>query len=456
MVLRRDIMDNNVIVGKYTLESLTMGMYTNPFIIYREYIQNSTDAIDEAVRKGIINYENTYINIIINKTESSIIIEDNGIGVSLKDAPEVLLNIGKSNKNPGINKGFRGIGRLGGLSYCDSVIFETSYYGEDTRSIITFDAVRLNRLLIPGEFESYTLSDVIKEVTNIQYRKESPEKHYFRVILKNVNKKYNLLEFDKVYSYIKQVAPVPFDTNKFKYADDIYKKLSELKIDWVNYNIFLGESRDSLKQIYKPYKTRFYTDVSRKVIDSFEGVHFYEITDDYNGKLIALVWYGKCKLLGTVLDEEVKGLRVRKSGIMIGDRFLLNPIFKEERFNGWVQGEVLVFDDNIIPNARRDDFEKNDAYILLMEKLKNIAECISNDIRNASKQRSKQINNMSENKNVTSNDNITKEIISKLDLIIQKATMKDTKLLEQIEKVLKRELDSNKAESILKKIENIV
>ena len=98
-------MENNVVIGKYTLESLTMGMYTNPFIIYREYIQNSADAIDEAVRKGIINYENTYINIIINKTESSIIIEDNGIGVSLKDAPEVLLNIGKSNKNPGINRG---------------------------------------------------------------------------------------------------------------------------------------------------------------------------------------------------------------------------------------------------------------------------------------------------------------------------------------------------------------
>ena len=132
---------------------------------------------------------------------------------------------------------------MGGLSYCDSVIFETSYYGEDTSSIITFDAVRLNRLLIPGEFESYTLSDVIKEVTNIQYRKESPEKHYFRVILKNVDKKYNLLEFDKAYSYIKQVAPVPFDTNKFKYADDIDKKLSELKVNLVNYNILLGKKK---------------------------------------------------------------------------------------------------------------------------------------------------------------------------------------------------------------------
>ena len=30
-------------VGKYTLESLTTGMYSDPKIIYREYIQNSVD-----------------------------------------------------------------------------------------------------------------------------------------------------------------------------------------------------------------------------------------------------------------------------------------------------------------------------------------------------------------------------------------------------------------------------
>ena len=39
---------------------------------------------------------------------------------------------------------------------------------------------------------------------------------------------------------------------------------------------------------------------------------------------------------------------------------------------------------------------------------------------------------------------------------LSKATMKDSKLLEQIGKVLKVELDANKAERILRKIENIV
>ena len=99
---------------------------------------------------------------------------------------------------------------------------------------------------------------------------------------------------------------------------------------------------------------------------------------------------------------------------------------------------MLGFDDNIIPNARRDDFEKNDAYILLMEKLKNIAEnAFLMTLEMRQNKGGKQVNNMSENKNVTSNDNITKEIISKLDFIIQKATMKDSKLLEQIGKGLK-------------------
>ena len=40
-------------IGKFTLESLTTGMYTDPEIVYREYIQNSVDALDEAVEKGV-------------------------------------------------------------------------------------------------------------------------------------------------------------------------------------------------------------------------------------------------------------------------------------------------------------------------------------------------------------------------------------------------------------------
>lgn len=42
-------------VGKYTLESLTTGMYSDPKIVYREYIQNSVDSLENAVSLGCLN-----------------------------------------------------------------------------------------------------------------------------------------------------------------------------------------------------------------------------------------------------------------------------------------------------------------------------------------------------------------------------------------------------------------
>jgi hypothetical protein len=41
---------DNIIIGKFILDSLTTGMYDNPLCIFREYIQNSADAIDKAAR----------------------------------------------------------------------------------------------------------------------------------------------------------------------------------------------------------------------------------------------------------------------------------------------------------------------------------------------------------------------------------------------------------------------
>ena len=180
-------------------------------------------------------------------------------------------------------------------------------------------------------------------------------------------------------------------------------------------------------------------------------------------------WYGKSNLLGTVADETIKGLRLRKSGILIGDRFLLNELFKEDRFNGWVQGEVLVFDDKIIPNARRDDFEKNAEYIFLIEKLKGIAIEISNEIRSASQLRGSKKNkldteniaeqtsidmNVNEVSNTFKQDNLKEEFG---DLFDKFDNEDDLGLCEKIEQILKEELNNDEvAFKIMGKIKNMI
>ena len=52
-------------VGKNFLENLTVAMYENSFAVYREYIQNSADSIDAAIRTGLLAKEDAIIDIHI-------------------------------------------------------------------------------------------------------------------------------------------------------------------------------------------------------------------------------------------------------------------------------------------------------------------------------------------------------------------------------------------------------
>ena len=63
----------------------------------------------------------------------------------------------------------------------------------------------------------------------------------------------------------------------------------------------------------------------------------------------------------------------------------MNGIFREARFNGWTQGEIFILTDKLVPNARRDDFEQNDAYRELVQILSDtIGSDIPKKIREAS------------------------------------------------------------------------
>ena len=109
---------------------------------------------------------------------------------------------------------------------------------------------------------------------------------------------------------------------------------------------------------------------------------------EIDDELYALGWSGVCNWLGSLSEHEISGVRVRKGNILIGDNRTLNGIFKEARFNGWTQGELFIVTDKLIPNARRDDFEQNEAYFKLIQALQNgVGAEITKAIREASIQR---------------------------------------------------------------------
>lgn len=373
----------NVQVGKYTLESLTTGMYSDPKIVYREYIQNAVDSLETAVAQNLIEPQGMRIDIIIDEETAAISIRDNGMGIPCADARDTLMNVGNSRKRHSNNRGFRGIGRLGGMSYCDALVFTTSAEGEAQKTIVSFDCKKLRNLLVPGQYEDMTLSDVLSEVTTISFEPEKREKHYFLVEMRSVSSFSDLLDIDAARSYISQVAPLPYQSRHFIYASQLHGYLSEQGYTVEEFPIFVGESEADLEPLYKPNRSRFHSDRNKMKADDIIKMVFFDITID--SELYALGWYGDCGWYGSLSEREISGIRVRKGNILIGDNKTLNGIFREARFNGWTQGELFIITDKLIPNARRDDFEQNQYYFKLLEALREgVGLDITHAIREAS------------------------------------------------------------------------
>jgi len=375
--------EETVQVGKYTLESLTTGMYSDPKIVYREYIQNSVDSLENAVSVGLIEPQSMRIDIIVNAEESFISIKDNGTGIPAADAAKTLMNVGSSKKRNSNNRGFRGIGRLGGMSYCDTLVFTTSAEHEKVKTVVTFDCKRLRHLLVPGKYEDMSLSAVLEEITTIDTLPEKEEKHYLCVEMKDVNGFSDLLDIDAAKSYISQVAPLPYHSRHFIYTSQLKEYLTSNGYSVEEFPIFVGEDDADLEPVYKPNKSRFRSDRAKRTADEITSMSYFDITID--GELYALGWYGNCGWYGFLSDKELSGFRVRKGNILIGDSKTMNVIFKEARFNGWTQGEIFIVTDKLIPNARRDDFEQNDAYYKLIQALSDgVGLEIARTIREAS------------------------------------------------------------------------
>lgn len=369
-----------MIVGKYTLESLTNGMYASPLDMYREYIQNAVDSFDIALEKKGISTERLRIDIDIDSEKNTVSIKDNGCGISEKNAVAMLLDIGNSQKCRSDFRGFRGIGRLAGLGYCNRLIFKTSYEGETVSTIVEFDAGLLNELLLPDSSDSISIHDVMERIVNIKKLQEVSSKSYFEVILAGVTLEGELIKGNAVKDYLIQHAPLSFDPG-LKWGRTILEKVRLAGYKIPQYRLFLNG-----EELFKPYEDTFLSDRVKRAKEQIQDIKV-EIFER-NGELSAVLWYAQSNFYGTIIDNLVKGIRIRQGNILLGDKSSFSQFFKEERFNGWMIGELHVVDKELIANSRRDGFEKNAAFFELAELLKKWAFVVSKDIRHISYERS--------------------------------------------------------------------
>ena len=372
---RRSIKKSSFKAGMYLLETLTAGMYNEPMSIYREYIQNAVDSIDLASSRK--NRRSLKVHITLDPIKRTIKIHDNGFGVPAKIAEKTLSNIGSSDKTGAGMRGFRGIGRLGGIAFSDKTIYRTKAKGEKTASVQVWDCKELRELLSDPKKSSISLQSVFNRITDFyQENSKRSSDSYFEVNMEGVSsfRSYNL-DIHKVRNYLSQVAPVPFHPEDFSYAEMITNYLSENINSYGRYEIILNG-----EPIYKLYRDK--VKVTKKGYDHIDDIKFFEI--NVKGKPISFGWYGQRReLIGAIAKgDPFSGIRIRVGDILLGDAHLLDGCFREPRFNSYLIGEIHVDHPQLIPNSRRDDFVDNEVKTLFYNAVeKKIGLPLSKEIR---------------------------------------------------------------------------
>lgn len=335
------------LTGAGLLGIVTSGMYDNPLSIYREYIQNATDAV-----AGSWLQEKPSVSVSIDALERRVRIRDNGPGLTRKVALERLLPIGRSNKRLGADRGFRGIGRLAGLAFARSVSFTTRTSGEQTVTRIIWHRDKLpDPDLASTELE---LEEAILSCVEVQTLPglEFPD-HFFEVELHDVARHSAglLLNREIVREYIGEVCPVPMGASFpfTKMVEDLFLSVgSPLSLE-----ILLEGDQFPIE---RPYVESIR--LSANKVASYEEFQVIRIPSiDGNGEA-AVGWIAHSSYLGAIPKaQRVRGIRARVGNIQIGDDSVFEDLFTEERFNRWCVGELHILDSRIVPNARRDYFQ---------------------------------------------------------------------------------------------------
>ncbi len=336
-------------IGKGLINMLMFQMYGDCKLIYREYIQNARDAINDAVKSGILeDITQGGISIYINDVGREITITDNGIGISIDKVEAVLLDIADSDKDGETSAGQFGIGRLVGGYFCKKLSFKTSFKGEPFGSEIVFDIDRIKDILA-DDSNKCEAAEVIDVATSKDIFEEDSDDHYFKVTMSGVDSDYpDLLDENAIIEYLQEVAPVDYSAAFYNHLID-----TSIPDEYIPLQDKVGHFQISVnhKTLQKRYGLKI-----EGTGDRINELEYFKLSDEKHG-LLAWGWYAITDFTKAIpVSDRNSRFRLRKHNIQVGDADMLTPLFpkNESRGNKYFYGEIHIENQKIKLNSARD------------------------------------------------------------------------------------------------------
>lgn len=418
------------LIGSFLLESITTGMYGESRNAIREYVQNSYDGIQAALGHRLLRSGAGKIVLTLAPDRKSLIIHDNGAGLGHRIAVNTLTAVGASRKERGRQAGFRGIGRLAGIAFSDTLRFRTKAVGDEVETIVEFDCAALRRGML--ESGRRPAGELISACTTYdQVPSDDADDHFFEVSLLGLrNAPAEATDPIQMKVFLSQVAPVDFHPDFREFKKQIFEEAEELEVpeleealadvdrddeddedgapedDGPDWSVLEDEASDMLERIpvehvavsirsgsagreekvYKPYRPAL------GVGDS-DDVPLSEITVHGSPSGAWWGWIGHKIKPGGYQDDAVAGVRFRLKNIQIDGNELITLVPSTNkvrdpfsRLSDWFIGEIYLDPRAVVPNARRDNFEEEARWLAIRDEISRICSSLTAEAHRVSKE----------------------------------------------------------------------
>jgi molecular chaperone HtpG len=367
----------NVKFGLRLLETLTSALYDNPIVLFREYVQNSVDAYKTALSKNFKPIDDFVVNIDIDKDKRLITVFDNGYGIPGEIFQSKMTDIGVDTKSALSDQiGFRGIGRLSAIPFCEKLVFKNKPEGNKNIYVFTWNGKEFNDMLIKDSTVELSKAFDVITMSSTEKYKGNINDHFFHVFIENYNDEIDELiqEKDKKQKSFKQqlseMLPLNYspDLSFQNEIKEYYRKIMNEELDNLSYNILLNS-----EPLYKQY-------TNKNKLESgiwFWDLKFSKIPDGLE-EPFGILWFTFDRKIVANPNDEPFGILVRSKNILMGNNnSLTDAIFRNkpddyiashreltQTLQG-VYGEMLINSTRFKDNARRDWFKLDSRSIVL-------------------------------------------------------------------------------------------